>query len=194
MVEDEPLPAMFGGAADPEAEAAPAPPPTREPPEEAPRRPRPMRPPPAPPKRRGAGLAWTVLILLLVVIVGGGWAFRDEVVQAWPDARRIYALTGIGVEAPGSGLELRNVTWKRDQQDGATMLLVEGDVANVSKEVRAVPRIRGALVGGGREVQHWEFSPSQAKLLPGESVHFTTELRNPAPGAERLTMNFSDAP
>jgi predicted Zn finger-like uncharacterized protein len=192
-IEDEPFPAMLGAAAETDATAAAEPVARDEAGEPAVRRTRPMRPPPAPPpRRRGAGTAWAVLILVLAVVVGGGWAFRDRVVQAWPDARRIYGLVGIAVEAPGTGLELRKVTWKRDRQDGVSVLLVEGEVANVSKEVREVPRIRGALFGGGREVQHWEFAPSQAKLLPGESVHFRTVLRNPAAAAERLTMNFSD--
>ncbi len=187
IVEEEPFPTLFGQVAPDEA----PPPTTIDDTEEPPvRRPRPRAPEPEPERSR-AGYAWAALVLVLALVIGGGWAFRDDLVKAWPSARRLYDLAGIPVEPLGAGLELRQVTWKRDQQGGVPVLLVEGDVANVSHEVRTVPRIRGALVGDGKEVQHWEFAPSQAKLLPGETVHFHTELKNPAAGAQRLTMNFA---
>lgn len=187
---EEPFPTLFGKV---EPDEAPPPPTTGDEPYEPPvRRARPPRGEPAPePSRSRSGPAWAALVLVLAVVVGGGWAFRDDVVQAWPSARRIYDLAGIAVEPPGTGLELRKVIWKREQEGGVPVLLVEGDVANVSKEVRSVPKIRGALVSGGKEVQHWEFAPAKVKLLPGETVHFRTALHNPAASAQRLTMNFS---
>jgi predicted Zn finger-like uncharacterized protein len=189
-IEDEPFPKLYGEPAEDRS-----PPPAVAAEDAPPRRSRPMRPPPAPPpRRRGAAFAWTFLILLVAAVGGGGWFLRTEIVEAWPNARRLYDMAGIRLEPLGAGLELRKVTWKRAEQDGVSVLLVEGEVANVSKVVRDVPKIRGALVGGGKEVQHWVFAPGQAKLLPGESVAFRTELRNPAAGAERLTMNFLAEP
>ncbi len=187
--EEEPFPALFGA---PEPDEAPPKPTTEERAAESP--PRRSRPPPPPPEpeRSRAGLAWAALVLVLALVVGGGWAFRDDVVQAWPSARRLYDLAGIPVAPPGAGLELRQVTWKRGQANGVPVLLIEGDVTNVSHQVRDVPKIRGTLIGGGKPVQQWEFAPAHAKLLPGETAHFRTELKNPAAGAERLTMNFSD--
>ncbi len=187
--EDEPFPALFGAADRDEAPPAAT---AEERADEPPVRRTRSAPPPEPEPNRAATLAWGALVLVIALIVGGGWVLRDDVVQAWPGARRIYNLAGVPVKPAGAGLELREVSWKRDQVDGVPVLLVEGDVANVSHQVRAVPKIRGTLIGGGKPVQQWEFAPSQAKLLPGETVHFRTELRNPASGAERLTMNFSD--
>ena len=148
--------------------------------------------PPRRPARRGAAVAWAALAAVVLLVVGGAWFARDAIVAAWPQASALYDLIGFAGDPPGTGLELRSVTSKREMQGETTVLLIEGEVANVSEVVRQVPRIRGALVDeGGQEIRNWLFTLPEPKLLPGEAARFKTELRDPPNGARRLTMTFT---
>jgi predicted Zn finger-like uncharacterized protein len=139
-----------------------------------------------------AGLAWSLLALVVIVVLGGGVVAKDAIMAAWPESERIYAKLGMLNLPAGAGLELRKVSWKRETTGDVPVLLIEGEVANISKEVRPIPKIRGALMSsGGRVLSQWVFAPPEPRLLPGETVKFRTELRDPPAGAERLTMNFS---
>jgi predicted Zn finger-like uncharacterized protein len=188
---NDPLPALFADASTKEAAPAVAAPVVGEAP--------PAPPIPAPRaaaatrKRTGAGgLAWSVLALVVIVVAGGALVGKDAILEGFPQTERFYAMVGLTEPQVGAGLELRKVSWKRERAGDVSVLLIEGEVANVSREVRPVPKIRGAILGSGnRELSYWLFAPPEPKLLPGESVRFKTELRNPPDGAERLTMNFA---
>jgi predicted Zn finger-like uncharacterized protein len=161
--------------------------------DEPPIRPRPTSARVAPaPRRGGAGLAWAALALVVILVVGGAVVAKDRILAVWPEAGRLYAAFGIANPATAAGLELRKVSWKRDTADNVPLLAIEGEVANASQNVRSVPKIRAAIVGkDGQELKSWVFAPPKLNLIPGESVPFHTELRNPPDGAERLTMIFA---
>ena len=71
------------------------------PPRPAPRRQPQLIDPPLPrfgdngPPRSWLWLAWIASILLVVVLVVAGWAFRDDIVAAWPPAARLYQALGM---------------------------------------------------------------------------------------------------
>lgn len=165
------------------------------PPDDAP----PIRPsiarsqaPRAPRRRGGAGLAWALFALVIILVVGGAVVAKDEIRAAWPDSERLYSAFGIANVAVGAGLDLRKVSWKRDMAENVPLLAIEGEVANASSNVRSVPKIRAAIVGkDGKELKSWVFAPPKLNLIPGESVPFHTELRNPPEGADRLTLIFA---
>lgn len=162
-------------------------------------------PPPRPARRdrrpaaraRGSRLATALWVLLFVVVagvLGAAIGMRDLVMGTWPASTSAYDLVGLGPPPPGEGLGLRNVRWKAASQDGASVLRVEGEVANLSERVRPVPPIQGILYDkNDREIQRWTFAAPESRLLPGENVPFVTELRNPAPGAARLQIEFESA-
>jgi hypothetical protein len=141
-----------------------------------------------------AVVGWAALAALLVGILVGGLAYRDRIVEAWPPAMRLYAAIGQQAEEPGIGLELRNLSLSRSGEEDAPVLVLVGEVANVTDQVRDVPLLRGALVAPDeREIQHWTFTASQNRLLPGEIVNFRTELKNPAAEAVSISVTFTDA-
>ena len=113
-------------------------------------------------------------------------------VAAWPPSARLYEAVGIPVPVPGAGLALRDVASERKVDGGTAVLVVTGEIANMSTEMRNVPPLRAALRDAGRhELQSWMFPPETAKLLPGETVHFKTELANPSAEAVDLTITFA---
>lgn len=149
---------------------------------------------PAVPRRRarmGNAWAWLLLILVLGVFVGGV-AARNEIVATWPPAAKLYENLGLAAPPPGSGIELRSVASSRTEEDGAPVLVIHGEVANVSSAVRQVPKMRAALREAGKEVQSWTFQGAQSRLLPGESAPFVTRFKNPSPAATDLTITFTD--
>ena len=57
-----------------------------------------------------------------------------------------------------------------------------------------VPVLRGALRDSQQyDVQHWTFSASEPKLLPGEVAKFSTTLTNPSDEATDLSVDFAPA-
>lgn len=136
-----------------------------------------------------APLAWAVFAAVLVAITAAIVFMRESIVATWPAAGPLYAAIGLEAEPALAGLELRNVTSRETLADGAKILLVEGELANGSKKLREVPKLRGLLYDDrDREVQRWLFSAPERQLRPGQSVNFRTELRNPPASAVRLTI------
>jgi predicted Zn finger-like uncharacterized protein len=153
---------------------------------------------PARPRRQGRGLAVALWLLLLIVVggvVAGAATQQERIVAAWPEAQRLYDAIGYGFEPVNEALKIQNVAWERQRDGEAQKLVVKGEVTNVSKRARAVPKIRGILIGAGSRVLHrWDITVPEPKLLPGETAQFRTELRNPPDGAERITFLFAEEP
>lgn len=147
-----------------------------------------------PRRGRGASIAWAALVVLLAVVVGGGLFLREALIETWPPAAQLYAAIGLNPDAPGAGLELRNVRSRELATDGVKTLLIEGEIANPSDRVRQVPKLRALLFDSReREVQNWSFSAPETQLLPGGTAAFRTEIRNPSANAVRLTIVFEGA-
>ena len=68
-------------------------------------------------------------------------------------AERVLGMPG---EPIGSGLNLVNVKFDQATDDGSKLLLVEGEIENVSGKVRLVPGLRAALGDEHeKELQFW---------------------------------------
>jgi len=142
---------------------------------------------------RAGAVMWTLLVIVVVGVLGAGFALRDTVIQMWPAAERIYEMVGLEREPLGAGFEIRNVESKTFERDGRKVLAISGEIANISKDVREVPRLQGQLFDEKqKELQRWTFTVPETKLLPGEHVSFSTELNNPPEGAAKLTVKFTD--
>jgi predicted Zn finger-like uncharacterized protein len=145
------------------------------------------------PRRRGAAAGWVALALVVVAVVIGLLVARERIMSAWPPSQRLYAALGMSPAQPAAGLELRNINSKRAVENGVQILVIEGQVANVSAEPRQVPMLRGALRDAqAHDIQQWTFSAKEGKLLPGEVASFSTTLKNPATQATGVSISFAD--
>lgn len=144
--------------------------------------------------RRKSAVGW---LILLLVIGGGGFSvyhFRQQIVEAWPPATRLYTELGIPLKAPGQGLEIRNLNLSRARRDKGTSLVVAGEIANLTKQPIDVPMLRAALLDSQRhELQHWLFAAGHDRLLPGEVAAFETEVANPKQDATNISITFTYA-
>jgi predicted Zn finger-like uncharacterized protein len=149
-----------------------------------------------PPERRrlGAAVAMWLGVLVLVVCAAAIAAYfaRESIVQAWPEAERVYARLGLKTEVAGLGLEVRNVTTVRRLVDDARTLEIEGEVVNVSNESRPIPLLRASLKDQqGVELMDWTFDVRAGLLGPGKSQSFRTVADNPPASATDLSISFT---
>jgi predicted Zn finger-like uncharacterized protein len=139
---------------------------------------------PALPQRRGSAwtaLAWVMVLAILVGIgVGAVWA-RDRIVQTLPATAALYQLIGLPVADATRGFELVNVKTNRTTTDkGEAAIEVNGELVNRSPLTRDAPKLRVTLKDNGdRELQHWVFTVSEERLLPGQTVPFHTSITEP---------------
>jgi predicted Zn finger-like uncharacterized protein len=140
----------------------------------------------------GVAIAWAALALAVLVLLAAGVAARNAVVAAWPPAERLYTAVGLIAEPPGTGLEFRNVTTARRLESDREVVVIEGDVVNVSNRDRLVPHLRAALTADDREINSWTFDATQSRLLPGESARFVTHTDEPSEEATGLSLRFDD--
>lgn len=146
-----------------------------------------------PPSRRGSAVAWALLVLLIGVFAGGLVA-RHDIIAAWPSAARLYERLGLASPGYEAVLTVRNASSTYQEEDGKPVLVVQGEVVNISNTLQAVPNLRTSLRENGREVQSWIFQAAQSRLLPGEAASFVTRFKDPSPSATELTITFTDQP
>jgi len=160
----------------------------------------PAAPPPVPMRRmpaaaRSAGMSgrvgWIMLGIVAVVVPGTAILARESLVDSWGPAAKLFDAIGLHVEVPGAGLQLRNVTSDRRQVSGITVLVIEGEIVNLSRVPRMIPMLRGGLRDGNRaELQHWLFSTGNQKLAPQEAIRFKSEFPDPPAESAEVTLYF----
>jgi predicted Zn finger-like uncharacterized protein len=153
------------------------------------------------PKRRVPGavrskgtsgrVAWIMFGLVMVAMPATAILARETIVDAWGPAAKLFDAIGLHVEVPGAGLQLRNVTSERRQVSGITVLVIEGEIVNLSKVPRVIPMLRGGLRDATREeLQHWLFSTGNQRLAPQEAIRFKSEFPEPPTESADLTLYF----
>lgn len=146
-------------------------------------------------KKKPSRAGWVILLLLIAGLAAGGYFARQQIVAAWPPAALGYEKIGLPVPVPGDGLLIRNVRVERLLEGATLILVVEGEVANLSDQPQPVPTMRAALRSIERkEVQDWMFDADMAELAPGEITRFRTEFVNPSGEAADIVVTFSAAP
>lgn len=146
----------------------------------------PALPPPAP--RRGFGWGWALVLLVVLGLAYAAMAARFAIAELWPPAAHLYAALGLPVEAPYAGLDLRNLTFSRADDN---VLVIEGEVVNLSDVARPVPRLKAMLRDeAGTQLESWTFVASDDRLLPGASATFRTSIVNADDTARRVEVTF----
>lgn len=144
-------------------------------------------------RRIGLMVDWIVLVLLIVGGAVGGLFGRDMIIAAWPPAEKLYETLGMAEPAPGSGLDLRNITSSQEKEGKKVVLIVNGLIVNISDAPQAIPKLRGALLDDKRkEIFDWTFAPSKVELGTGEKLDFSTRVPEPPKGARALAVTFTD--
>ncbi len=142
-----------------------------------------------PPRWPMSRLQTVILVLLVVDCIVVGW--RAEVVRALPQTSSFYKLVGLLVNL--QGLTFDGVATTTEQHEGMPVLVVEGNIINVTRKVADVPRLKFIVrKATGQEIYSWTAVPSRPLLPPGEAVSFRTQLASPSPDAHDVLLRFVD--
>ena len=131
-------------------------------------------------------LAAGVVVLLLVSAVIG----RNGIVGKFPATAAVYQSVGLAVDQD-FGLEFKDVTLDWQREGGAFVLVVEGEIVNLSEVIQAIPPVRMAILDSeGRELQHEVFEIGEGELGAGNRVNFSGRLVDPIDQGEKFPADL----
>src|SRR5438105_2919473 len=141
-------------------------------------------------ERLGLIAGWAGLAAMLVLIGWMGFRFREEIQALWPQSSALYATFGVKVNS--GGIEINDVTYRHETENGKPVLEVSAKLVNVSSHEATVPRVRIALTDDDqRELYHRIYNPPQRSLGVGQSLGFSMKLTGPPPAAKHLQLHFA---
>jgi predicted Zn finger-like uncharacterized protein len=135
---------------------------------------------------------WTALVLVLVgfnvTLIGA----RHEVVRYVPQTASLFAAIGLPVNL--RGLAFTDVKVGREEAEGVSVLVVEGNIVSSSNKPVEVPRIRFAVRNStGQEIYAWTALPARSILAPQETLPFKSRLASPPADATDVLVRFFSA-
>jgi predicted Zn finger-like uncharacterized protein len=134
---------------------------------------------------------WLGLIAVVVLIALSAVRYRQDIAVIWPQSAGVYSSLGLPVSA--SGIDFRQVDYRRESEDGQVVLAVTGQIVNTGKRELPVPQtVRVTLSDAqNRELYHWTFKPGATTLKPGQAMPFATRLSSPPAAARHLEVRFA---
>lgn len=142
------------------------------------------------PARRRPGLTAILAGLLALLLLAALIAGRDQIATRVPPMISLYERLGLSLKVP-LGIEFRGLASERRDDKGGPMLVVMGEISNISTQRRAVPPIRVAVLDAQRrELKHGLFDPPEAALAPGGVARFEVAMAAPPDGASDVEVSF----
>jgi predicted Zn finger-like uncharacterized protein len=129
------------------------------------------------------------VFLAACLTVTGVYVFRQAIVAASPDLAGLYAALGAPVNL--RGLVFGRIETLREIDNGQPVLVVEGSIANVTRQMREVPALRFALRGSDtQELYAWSIDPKSTTIESGDTIRFRTRLAAPPDQAADVQVRF----
>lgn len=138
---------------------------------------------------------WISLAVVISLLGVTLWLGRAQLVAVWPAMARLYDAVGIESEKipVGTGLKIQGLTSRRVFEEATPLLVLEGEVVNVTDKSLSVPPITATLRDyDNNVVQHWTFDVGLKALEPQERVPFETRFPNPSDAAADIKVFFAD--
>jgi hypothetical protein len=130
-----------------------------------------------------------VLIVVMLGLVLGALNWRAALVRHFPQTASLYAAIGLPVNL--RGLFFQDVKSRSEFENGASVLVIEGTIVNLTTRGVDVPRLRFALRNAsGHEVYAWTAQPAKAKLGSGNGLPFRARLASPPPDGRDVIVRF----
>ncbi|MAJ63489.1 MAG: hypothetical protein CL558_09405 [Alphaproteobacteria bacterium] len=147
---------------------------------------------------QSSGVKKAVGWLCVAALIAGtgfvGHFYRESIIEALPQSQVVYEALGYNFAGPLEGLELPEVTSTRSLENGSTVLVVEGKVANTSDQNKRLPTLRAELLDADDQViSNWTFTLDLGVVAAGAEVPFTEVLIDPDPRAVRVEVSLVDS-
>lgn len=136
----------------------------------------------------GAGGA---TILLVLGALTGMLVARISIMEKFPVTVAYYEALGLKAADPGKGLAIENVHSEQRLQDGAIMLVVEGQIVNKTSQKIVMPRLVAKAVSPEQKtLTSWDVDGLPDKLIPGEVATFSSSVQNPDESVAEVSLTF----
>ncbi len=114
----------------------------------------------------------------------------ETLVLAAPIANKAYERMGWPINI--YGLEIKRAEQQNRLIDGEHVLMVKGEISNVTNDMRRIPWLRFALNDQyGKELYSWTLDTGARPLRGGETTSFTTRVAAPPELAKNLQIRFA---
>lgn len=135
---------------------------------------------------------WTAIVLVLlgfnVALIGA----RNDIVRYLPQTASLFAMIGLPVNL--RNLSFENVKVVKEEADGASILLIEGEIISTAGTAVEVPRLRFSVRDiKGQELYAWTALATRSALKPGERLPFRSRLASPPANASDVMVRFFTA-
>jgi predicted Zn finger-like uncharacterized protein len=139
----------------------------------------------ATPRQQRIFIAVSLASIAFITAIG----LRTTVVRAAPELAGLYAAMGLPVNL--RGLEFTDIKTTHEIQDGIPVLVIEGEVMNVTRQPVEVPRLRLAVLGpDARELYAWTALLPRSVLPEGEKLSFRSRLASPPAEGKQVLVRF----
>jgi predicted Zn finger-like uncharacterized protein len=147
-------------------------------------------------KAKKPGGAWKKLpgwqtgaIAATFAILTAGVVLRESVVRHVPQTASLYAAVGLPVNL--RGIIIRNVASRVVTDNDESVLVVDGDLVNITDRRVDVPRLHFTLLGkDGQQLYVWSAQADRGVLQPGEKLNFRRRLAAPPEDAKDVKVRF----
>jgi len=153
-------------------------------------------------KKRGGFIKFLFKLIVLIGILGAAVHYgKAYILEYYPPAQEYYDMADeyygqaesmLGMEEDLSELlEIRDVHSSRRKEGNDDILIIAGDVGNISESGQKVPQIRVSLYDGAdSEVQFVVTNTKDMEVQAGGTTPFEAIIKNPVSSARRLEVTF----
>ncbi len=138
-------------------------------------------------------LTWPAgAIAASIAVLAIGLHQRERIVRHLPQTAKLY--TAIGLPVNLRGITISNIASRMIDDNGVSVLVIDGDIANATDQNIRLPRLRFAVLGKDRqEIYSWSVQTDQANLKPGEKINFRRRLSAPPTDGQDVSVRFVTA-
>jgi predicted Zn finger-like uncharacterized protein len=143
----------------------------------------------AKPERKSGLRASMLLLAASLMLMVGAVHQREALVKRVPQTAALFQLIGMPVNL--RGIEIRNIASRMVDDNGINILVIDGDLINVTRKTVDVPRLRLAVTSDkGEEIYVWTVQSDKPSLGPGESLNFRRRLAAPPQDGQGVRVRF----
>lgn len=139
------------------------------------------------------GISPVVVALVFAALVGSLVGMRKNIVAAVPETAVLYAVMKLPVNL--RGLELRDIKSGVFNENAADVLVVQGEIANITARKQVVPPLDFTVRDAkGTAIYSWTAATDVTTLEPGAKATFRRRLASPPVEGVDVLVRFAGKP
>lgn len=130
------------------------------------------------------------IFFAFIFLVTSGYFFRTEVSNFWPPSIKIYESLGL-MDPMIYTLVIGNIEPKKETIGNDLILIVNGNITNISSNIQSIPKLKGVIIGpDSEELFSWTFFSSEKYIEPGKTLLFNSRVIDPPINSQEVFVTF----